>query len=65
MNITFDPEKDASNLQKHGMSLYVAKLLDWDSALIWQDTRHAYGENRMVALGPIVDRLYCAVYVDR
>ncbi|WP_258195689.1 BrnT family toxin [Nitrosomonas ureae] len=37
----------------------------WDAALIWQDTRHDYGENRMVALAPIDERLFCVVYVDR
>jgi uncharacterized DUF497 family protein len=27
--------------------------------------RHDYGEPRMIALVPIGERLYCAVYVDR
>jgi len=42
-----------------------AKKLEWDDALIWQDTRRNYGEARMVALGVIGVRLYCVVYVDR
>jgi len=37
----------------------------WDATLIWQDTRHDDGENRMVALAPIDERLFCVVYVDR
>lgn len=39
--------------------------MDWDAALLWQDMRHDYGETRMVALGPIGERLYCVVFVDR
>jgi hypothetical protein len=39
--------------------------LEWDEALIWQDTRRDYGEVRMIALGAIGERLYCVVYVDR
>ena len=66
MQITFDEaSKDALNLSKHGFSLSEAAKLDWENALIWQDTRRDYGETRMVALGVIGERLYCVVYVDR
>ena len=66
MQITFDEaSKDALNVSKHGLSLAEAAKLDWDNALIWQDTRRDYGETRMVALGAIGARLYCAIYVDR
>jgi uncharacterized DUF497 family protein len=63
--ITFDPDKDASNQTKHGVSLADSALLDWDAALVWADERKAYGENRLVALAPIDDRLFCCVYVER
>lgn len=33
--------------------------------MIWQDIRRDYGKVRMIALAPIDERLYCAVYVDR
>lgn len=65
MKITCDPAKDAENQRKHGVALGEAALFDWESALIWQDARRDYGEMRMVALGAIGARLYCAVYVDR
>ncbi len=65
MQITFDQAKDALNKTKHGLSLSEATKLEWDDALIWQDTRRDYGEARMVALGVIGARLYCVVYVDR
>lgn len=65
MQITFDEAKDALNKSKHGVSLSEAEKLEWDDALIWQDTRRDYGEARMIALGVIGDCLYCVVYVDR
>lgn len=65
MNVIFDEAKDALNKSKHGLSLSEAEKLEWDDALIWQDTRRDYGEARMVALGAIGARLYCVVYVDR
>ena len=65
MQVVFDPDKDVENCRKHGISLSDAANMDWDAVLLWHDTRHDYGENRMVALGAIGDRLYCVVYVDR
>ena len=65
MKVTCDAAKDIKNQEKHGVSLIEAASIDWDVALIWQDTRHDYGENRMIALVPIGERLYCVVYVDR
>jgi uncharacterized DUF497 family protein len=65
MQITFNEAKDALNRSNHGLSLSEAEKLEWDDALIWQDTRRDYGEVRMIALGEIGKRLYCVVYVDR
>ncbi len=65
MQVICDAAKDAINLNKHGLSLMEAARMNWDDALIWQDTRRDYGEIRMIALGAIDDRLYCAVYVAR
>ncbi|RFO98937.1 BrnT family toxin [Rhodoferax lacus] len=65
MQMTFDPVKDASNLEKHGVSLALALELDWESALVWVDARFEYGELRMIALAPLTGILYCVVFVDR
>lgn len=65
MKLIFDDAKDEANQNKHGMSLSEAAKLEWEDALIWQDTRCDYGEARMIALGAIGERLYCVVYVDR
>ena len=50
MNIEFDGYKNQVNIAKHGVSLGMASQLDWESALVWVDERHAYGELRMIAL---------------
>ncbi|MBU1360685.1 MAG: BrnT family toxin [Gammaproteobacteria bacterium] len=65
MRIEFDPAKDASNREKHGLSLAVASSLDWDEALVWVDDRYEYGEARMIALAPDTGILYYVAFVDR
>lgn len=65
MDVTFDPAKDVGNLTKHGVSLAEAVSIEWDDALIWPDLRRDYGEQRLVGLAPIGNRLHCVVFVDR
>lgn len=62
---TFDPDKNATNIAKHGVSLADAELIDWNVAQVWEDDRKEYGETRLVALAPIDVRLFCCVYVER
>ena len=50
MKLIFDKAKDEANQSKHGVPLSEAERLEWDDALIWQDTRRDYGEARMIAL---------------
>ena len=65
MRVEFDPAKDASNREKHGLSLALALALDWDEALVWVDDRYEYGELRMIALEPDTGILYYVAFVDR
>lgn len=65
MRITFDPAKDAANRAKHGVSLSVARELDWKAALVWIDDRFEYDELRMIALAPETEILYYVAFVDR
>ena len=65
MNVTFDPAKDALNLAKHGFSLLDAVGFEWETAVVWPDTRRDYGEPRMAALGYIGLRIMSVVFVDR
>jgi uncharacterized DUF497 family protein len=65
MKIEFDPAKDASNQEKHGLSLALAAQLDWDASLVWVDDRYEYGELRMIALAPDTGILHFVAFVDR
>jgi len=65
MLIEFDPAKNESNLQKHGLSLALAGDLDWDSALVWVDDRFEYSELRMIALAPNTNVLYFVAFAPR
>lgn len=65
MHFTFDAAKDAANTAKHGVSLALAEQVEWDTALVWPDTRRAYGEDRQCALVLLGVRLYFVAFVDR
>lgn len=65
VRITFDQAKDATNLDKLGVSLALADQLDWNAAVVWEDRRRDYGETRFVALAPHVRRLYCVAFTER
>jgi uncharacterized DUF497 family protein len=65
VRIEFDPSKDAENQARHGVSLAVARKLDWDAALVWVDSRFEYDELRMIALAPKTDTLYYVAFVER
>lgn len=65
MRIELDPAKDAANVAKHGVSLALARQLDWDAALAWVDDRFGYDELRMIALAPEAGILYYVAFVDR
>lgn len=63
--ISFDPAKDQTNQQKHGVSLADAEAFGWNDSVIWPDTRMDYGEDRQCGIGYIANRLYFIVFVDR
>jgi uncharacterized DUF497 family protein len=65
VRIEFDPHKDAANRARHGVSLALARELDWDAALVWVDDRFQYDEVRMIALAPKTNTLYYVAFVDR
>jgi uncharacterized DUF497 family protein len=62
--IEFDPRKDYGNIAKHGVSLGLARELDWDAALVWVDDRFDYEEWRMIALAPDSNTLYYVAFID-
>ncbi len=65
MKIEFDPAKDVENIRKHRISLAMAAEFDFNAALITQDLRHDYGEERLHAVGFMGRRLHFLVYTWR
>ncbi len=65
MHYEFDPVKDDSNLDKHGLSLADAEDFEWETAVVCEDTRKQYAEQRLNAIGLIGDRLHVMVYCLR
>lgn len=61
----FDPVKDASNRDKHGLSLAEADGFEWATAVVLEDTRQPYGEPRFEAIGYIGNRLHVLIYCLR
>jgi hypothetical protein len=62
---TWDPDKDRTNLLKHGISLAAGTALDLATATVLVDQRRDYGEVRYQAYGPIEDRLHVLVFTVR
>ncbi|MBM4328097.1 MAG: BrnT family toxin [Deltaproteobacteria bacterium] len=65
MEIEFDPEKNARNMELRGIALRDAAHFEWESALIIPDTRQDYGERRYRAFGFIDNRLHALVFTPR
>ncbi len=62
MQIEFDPDKDAANIAKHGISL--ARAADLDQAVVVQDDRFD-GEQRYRLYGRIDGAPFCLAAVIR
>ena len=65
MDIRFDPAKNERNIVERGISFELAAGFEWDGALIVEDRRKEYGEQRFQALGLIEGRLHMLVYTPR
>lgn len=65
MEIEFDSAKDTINIAKHGISLYEAEFLEWDTMLMLPDERKEYYEDRFIGYGKLNGRLHAAVITFR
>jgi uncharacterized protein len=62
----WDADKEAANLQKHGVSFAQATAAFGDPfALEWIDDRQDYGEERVILLGMTDSQLLAVVYTER
>ncbi|WP_101774947.1 BrnT family toxin [Pasteurella oralis] len=60
MKITYDPNKNQKNIEERGLSFDLVALLDWNTAIIWQDCRFNYPETRYSMLALLDERLHFA-----
>ncbi|MEH6718593.1 MAG: BrnT family toxin [Aurantimonas endophytica] len=58
----FDPEKDARNRLERGVPLSLGFDVIAGALVEFEDTRHDYGERRLVCFGEVSGRLYACVY---
>jgi uncharacterized DUF497 family protein len=65
VDFSFDPAKNARNIELHGISLARAADFNWHDALNVEDTRRDYGERRFQAFGFIDSRLYVLIHTPR
>lgn len=61
----WDEAKAASNRVKHGVSFSAVRRFDMDGALIAEDDREDYGEERLLAIGRLDDDLHALVFTPR
>jgi uncharacterized DUF497 family protein len=66
LEFQWDPAKAPSNLQKHGVPFeYAARVFLDERRQEGVDTRHRYGEERLITVGSIEERVYVVAYTRR
>jgi uncharacterized DUF497 family protein len=65
MAIVFDPAKNAQNVARRGLPFELVAQLEWEHALIIEDTRKDYGEMRLIVVAPMLGRIYVAIVTPR
>jgi uncharacterized protein len=64
VRVHFDPAKNERNIRDRGLSFESAADFDFESALVFVDDRHEYGETRYVALGMLAERLHVLCFTE-
>ncbi len=65
MDISFDPTKNARNIDVHGVSLERVSEFQWETAFNVEDQRRDYGEQRFQAFGLIGSRVHVLIHTPR
>ena len=65
MDYEFDPVKNESNIDKHGLSLADAGGFEWETAVVREDVRSQCAEPSFEAKGYVGDRLHVVVFCLR
>ena len=61
----FDQAKSDKNSQERGLPFDLVVAFEWDSAVVWRDSRYEYGETRFCAIGYTGARLHHLAFTTR
>lgn len=64
VRVSYDPAKNERNVRERGLSFDEAANFEFESALVFVDARHDYGETRYVALGMLGDRVHVLCFAE-
>lgn len=64
MKIDFDPIKNEKNIRERGISFERVAEVDFNTALVFPDTRKEYGETRYIALCYLDRRLHVLCFTE-
>ncbi len=64
MEITYDSVKNDCNIRERGLSFARVAEVDFNTALIYPDTRKEYGETRYIALCYLDGRLHVLCFTE-
>lgn len=65
MQFEWDESKNQINIEKHGLSFEIAKILFEDELIVIPDLRNDYNEPRFIGYGKIDNRLVVVVFTER
>jgi uncharacterized DUF497 family protein len=65
MQYSWDEKKKLETIKKRSIDFAIACDFAWETAIIIADSRSDYGEDRFIATGYIVDRLYVMAFTLR
>ena len=62
MPLSWDEKKRQSNIEKYGVDFADATDFDWDTALMTEDERFSYDEQRFIAIGWMNRKLHTMAF---
>ncbi|HED38602.1 MAG TPA: BrnT family toxin [Ignavibacteria bacterium] len=64
MSISYDPNKNKTNIQLRNLDFERVSELDWDNAWIFEDERNEYNETRFIAYSMLDKRLHFVCFTE-
>jgi len=64
MTISYDPNKNQSNIEQRGLNFDRVSDLEWDNAWVYEDQRNEYDEVRYIAYSMLDERLHFVCFTE-